>query len=173
MQKVHSGNQLEKIVVNTGIGRLTTSSPNFEEKGLPNVIEEFKMITGQHPVVRRARISIAGFKIRAGQAVGLSAVVRGKRMEQFLARVNAIVLPRVRDFRGIHLKNIDAQGNLNIGIREHTAFPEIIPENSKVDFGLQVTLVPKIKNREKALELYRALGVPLQKEKMKNRNPKA
>jgi len=163
MQKMHGRNQLEKIVVNAGIGRLATNSANFEEKTLPNVIEEFKAIIGQYPAARRARISIAGFKIRKGMIIGLSAVMRGKRMEQFLARLNAIVLPRVRDFRGIHLKNIDAHGNLNIGIREHTAFPEIIPENSKVDFGLQVTVVPKIKGREKALELYRALGVPLQK----------
>lgn len=170
-QRASSG-ALEKIVVATGIGRIATTSPNFEEKALPNIIEEFKMITGQYPAVRRARISIAGFKIRQGMVVGLSAVVRGKRMGQLLARVNAIVLPRVRDFRGIHLKNIDGYGNLNIGIREHTAFPEIVPENSKVDFGLQITVVPKIKKREKAIELYRSLGIPLQKEKLKTKSEK-
>lgn len=163
MQKMRNGNSLEKIVVATGIGRLAVNSPNFEEKTLPQVMEEFKIITGQYPAARRARISIAGFKIRKGMVIGLSAIMRGKRMEQFLARLNAIVLPRVRDFRGIHLKSVDEHGNLNIGIREHTAFPEIIPENSKVDFGVQVTVVPKIKGREKALAFYRALGVPLQK----------
>ncbi len=167
MQKMFSRNSLEKIVVNTGIGRLATNSPNFEEKVLPNVIEEFKAITGQHPAVRRARISIAGFKMRAGTVVGLSTTLRGARMRDFLNRLNAIVLPRVRDFRGIRLKNIDGNGNISIGLREHTAFPEISPETSKADFGLQVTIVPKIKNRERVEELYRSLGMPLQKLKVK------
>lgn len=158
-------NQLEKIVVNTGIGRLAANTVNFEEKTLPAVLHEFKSITGQHPALRRARASIAGFKIREGSIVGLSAIMRGRRMSDFLTRLNAIVFPRVRDFRGIQLKNIDGNGNLTIGIREHTAFPEIIPEMSKVDFGLQVTIVPKVKNRGQAIALYRSLGVPLQKEK--------
>lgn len=162
---MHGRNQLEKITVNTGIGRLATGTVNFEEKALPHIIEEFKSITGQHPALRRSRASIAGFKIREGLIIGLSAIIRGKRMDDFLTRLNAIVFPRVRDFRGIQLKNIDGNGNITIGIREHTAFPEIIPEISKVDFGLQVTIVPKIKNREKAIALYRSLGLPLQKQK--------
>lgn len=154
---------LEKIVVNTGIGRLATNSINFEEKVLPGIIEEFKAIAGQRPSIRRVRQSIAGFKIREGMVVGLTATLRGKRMKNFVVRLNSIVLPRVRDFRGISLKNIDQNGNLTIGIREHTTFPEIAPEQSKSDFGLEVTLVPKICGREKAIELYRLLGVPLQK----------
>lgn len=160
--------KLEKVVVNTGIGRLSTQSPNFEEKALVEVTNDFKAIVGQHPAVRRARISIAGFKTRKGQVIGLSATVRGKRMADLIARVNAAVFPRVRDFRGISLKNIDEHGNLNIGIRDHTAFPEIIPENTNVDFGLQITVVPKIKNRDEALALYRSLGIPLQKLKVKS-----
>ena len=132
-------------------------------------MEEFKSIIGQHPAFRRARTSVAGFKIREGMVIGLSATMRGKRMHGFLARLNAIVFPRVRDFRGIPLKNIDENGNLNIGIREHTAFPEIFPETSKIDFGLQVTIVPNAKNKEQAVAMYRSLGIPLQKEKL---NPK-
>ena len=87
-------------------------------------------------------------------------------MRDFLERVNAIVYPRVRDFRGIPVKNIDANGNLTIGIREHTSFPEIVPENSKVDFGMEVTFVLKVQGKEKAVEIYHALGIPLQKPKV-------
>ncbi len=156
---------LQKIVVNTGIGRLSTSNAHFEEKILPEIIAEFKAITGQQPALRKARASIAGFKLRQGMIVGMNATLRGKRMRDFLERLNAIVLPRVRDFRGIDPKNIDGNGNLTIGIKEHTAFPEIVPENSKIDFGLEVTMVPLVRGRERSIALYEALGVPLKKEK--------
>ncbi len=167
-QTVTAESVLHKIVVNTGVGRMATSNAHFDEKVLPEIIAEFKAVTGQKPALRHAVKSIAGFKLRQGTVVGMNATLRGKRMRDFLERLNAIVLPRVRDFRGIPLKNIDANGNCTIGIREHTAFPEIVPENSKVDFGMEVTLVLKVqdKNKEKAAALYHALGVPLQKPKI-------
>jgi large subunit ribosomal protein L5 len=156
---------LHKIVVNTGVGRMATSNAHFDEKVLPEIMAEFKAITGQHPALRRAVKSIAGFKLRQGTVVGMNATLRGRRMRDFLNRLNSIVFPRVRDFRGIPVKNLDANGNLTIGIREHVAFPEIVPENSKADFGVEVTLVLKEQGAENALETYRALGIPLQKEK--------
>ena len=167
---------LQKIVVNTGIGRLATSNAHFEEKMLPEIIAEFKAITGQQPALRKARASIAGFKLRQGTVVGMNATLRGKRMRDFLERLNAIVFPRVRDFRGIDPKTIDSSGNLTIGIKEHTSFPEIVPENSKVDFGLEVTIVPKIRRAEGAAAFYESLGIPLKKEKAVSRgskNPKS
>lgn len=166
-QTISAQSILHKIVVNVGVGRMATSNAHFDEKVLPEIISEFKTVTGQQPALRRAVKSIAGFKLRQGTVVGMNATLRGKRMRDFLERLNAIVFPRVRDFRGIPTKNIDANGNLTVGIREHVAFPEIVPENSKVDFGMEVTLVLKVqdKDKERAVALYHTLGIPLQKPK--------
>ena len=155
--------KIQKIVVNAGIGRLS-ALPNFEEKVLPDIMKEFASITGQKPSARSAKQSISGFKLRAGTVVGLKVTLRGARMVQFLERLRPIVLPRIRDFRGLSLKNIDEGGNLNIGIRENVAFPEINPEFSKANFGLEITIVPeKMKNREEAIAFYRTLELPLVK----------
>lgn len=154
--------KLDKIVVNSGIGRFS-SQPNFEEKILPEIIKELAIITGQKPSLRKAKQSIAGFKTREGNIVGLKVTLRGKRMMEFLNRLNSIILPRLRDFRGLDLKTIDAGGNLSVGLREQYVFPEILPENSKVNFGIQITVVPKTKRREEAVGLYRELGIPLKK----------
>ncbi|OGM91611.1 50S ribosomal protein L5 [Candidatus Wolfebacteria bacterium RIFCSPLOWO2_01_FULL_45_19] len=163
MQKMQSDNlKLEKIVVNVGVGRLS-QAPNFSDKILPEIDKELALITGQKPSPRGAKQSIAGFKIRAGNVVGLKVTLRGKRMRDFLSRLVNIALPRVRDFRGVDLKNVDKSGNLSIGFREHSVFPEINLETSRVNFGLEVTLVPKIRIREKAIEAYRQLGVPFKK----------
>ena len=154
--------KLEKIVVNVGVGRLS-QAPNFSDKILPEIDKELALIAGQKPSPRGAKQSIAGFKIRAGNVVGLKVTLRGKRMRDFLSRLVNIALPRVRDFRGVDLKNVDKSGNLSIGFREHSVFPEINLETSRVNFGLEVTLVPKIRIREKAIEAYRQLGVPFKK----------
>ena len=116
--------ELEKIVVNVGVGRFCTQ-PNFEEKILPELIKGIALMTGQHPSTRSAKQSIAGFKIRQGNIVGLMVTLRGNRMIQFLEKLNRVVLPRIRDFRGISLKSIDANGNLSIGIKEHIPFPKL------------------------------------------------
>lgn len=152
--------KLEKIVVNVGIGKLS-QQPNFEDKILPEVIKEVSLITGQKPFICKAKKSIAGFKVRAGQIVGLKVTLRRQKMKDFLSRLVNIALPRVRDFKGINLKSIDGKGNLTIGIKEHTVFPEINPETSKVDFGLEISIVSNAKNREEAIEFYRELGIPL------------
>ena len=154
---------LEKIVINVGIGRFSTQS-NFNEKILPEIMKDLAAITGQKASPRPAKQSISGFKLREGIIVGLKITLRGKRMEDFLKRLNGIVLPRVRDFRGIDLKKIDKNGNLSIGVKEHVVFPEIKADATNVNFGIEITMVPKrIKSRDEAITLYRQLGVPLKK----------
>ena len=153
---------LEKLVVNTGLGRLS-SQPNFEDKILPELVKEFSVIVGQKPAIRAAKKSIAGFKLRMGTVVGLKATLRKKRMEQFLKKMINVVLPRVRDFRGVKSTSIDQNGNLSIGLKEQLVFPEVSPETSKVNFGLEMTLVPKLKDKEKAVALYKELGIPFSK----------
>ncbi|MBI3638226.1 50S ribosomal protein L5, partial [Candidatus Wolfebacteria bacterium] len=127
--------KIDKIVINTGLGRMS-QQPNFEDKILPEIAKELALITGQKPAITKAKKSIAGFKTRMGQIIGLKATIRHGRMADFLERLVKISLPRLRDFRGIDLKNIDKDGNLNIGIKDHAIFPEINPEESKIDFGL-------------------------------------
>ena len=128
--------KLEKIVINSGVGRLS-EQPNFEEKTLVQISRDIAILSGQKPEVRRARKSIAGFKIREGNVVGIMTTLRGARMVSFVNKLVNIALPRVRDFRGIPLKNVDKNGNLTIGVKEHIVFPEVNAESSKLNFGLQ------------------------------------
>lgn len=154
--------KLEKIVVNAGIGRLSQQA-NFEEKILPELIKELSLITGQKPQITAAKKSIAGFKVRQGQIMGMKTTLRRQRMYQFLERLINVALPRLRDFRGIPLKNIDNNGNISIGFKEQMIFPEINPETSKFDFGFEITIVSNAKKKDEAIELYRLLGMPLKK----------
>lgn len=151
---------IEKIVVNVGVGRLRQLG-QFEEKIFPEIVREVSLITGQKPISRPAKKAIAGFKTRLGDIVGLKVTLRGKRMFDFFSRFVNVVLPRIKDFRGLDLKNVDASGNLSVGLADQLIFPEIDADTTKVDFGLEVTIVTKTKNREKAIKLYRELGVPL------------
>ncbi len=155
-------NSLEKIVVSVGLGRARTS-PQFEDKMLPEISKDLELITGQKPAIRRAKKSIAGFKVREGDIVGLTVTLRGSRMRDFLSKLAGAVLPRIRDFRGVDLKNIDSSGNLTIGLKEHVIFPEINQDVSHVAFGLEVTLVSSSKSREENEEFYRSLGIPFKK----------
>ncbi len=154
--------KIEKVVVNVGVGK-KSQQQGFEDKVLPEIVKDLSAITGQKPKTTTAKKSIAGFKTRQGQIVGLVVTLRGNRMADFMDRLIKIVFPRVKDFRGIELKNIDKNGNLSIGFKEHVVFPEISQETSRQDFGLEVTIVPNIKNRDEAVELYRLLGMPLKK----------
>lgn len=157
-------NKLEKIILNVGVGRLS-ALPNFTEKTLPAIIEESSALAGQKPQIRQAKKSIAGFKLRAGTAVGLKTTLRGLRMERFFKKLLNVVLPRIRDFRGISKISVDNSGNLSMGIKEHLVFPELNPETSKANFGLEITIVPKIqiRNHDKAIEFYKSLGIPFKK----------
>lgn len=154
--------QISKIVVSSGLGKLRNLA-NFDDRVLPEVEKEMALITGQKPAIRKTKKAIAGFKTRVGDVVGIQTTLRKARMMDFLKKVVNIVLPRVKDFRGLDATSIDAGGNLNIGFKEQFNFPEINVENSKINFGVQVTIVPYIKNREKAVGLYRELGLPLKK----------
>lgn len=157
------GSHLEKVVVATGVGRMR-QRPGFEANILPEIQKELALITGQKPSLRRAKKSVAGFKIREGDLVGLSVTLRGKRMNDFVRRLVEVALPRIRDFRGIEPSQIDKQGNLTIGFREHIVFPEVNPDETKIDFGLEVTLVTNTNDRAESIKLFRELGIPLKKE---------
>lgn len=154
---------IDKVVVNTGIGRLS-QQPNFQDKILPALVKDFADITGQKPALRPATKSISGFKLREGAVVGLKSTLRRQRMAQFLEKVTKVVLPRVRDFRGLNPKNVDASGVLNFGIKDSSVFPEIAQDAAKINFGIEITVVPKeIKNRDAAMSVYKELGVPFSK----------
>jgi large subunit ribosomal protein L5 len=154
---------LEKVVIDAGVGRLS-QQPNFEDKILVQVMRDIASVTGQQPQIRRAQKSIAGFKTREGQIVGLKVTLRREKMVDFFERLIKIVLPRVRDFNGLEHSSIDNGGTLNIGVREQGVFPEIEPEKSPVAFGIGVSVVPRKKNRTAAYEAFAKYGVPLKKE---------
>ncbi|MBI4464071.1 MAG: 50S ribosomal protein L5 [Acidobacteria bacterium] len=147
--------QLRKIVVNIGVGEATQNI-----KLLDAAQQELGLITGQKPVVHRARKSIAAFKLRQGMPIGCSVTLRGRRMYEFLDRLLNIALPRVRDFRGLSTKAFDGRGNYTLGVRDQLVFPEI--DYSKVDKirGMNITLVTNAKTDEEARSLLRHLGVP-------------
>ncbi len=151
--------RLEKVVVSVGIGE-SLSKPDIMKK----IIENLKQITGQKPIINQAKKSIAGFKIRTGDKIGLSVTLRGHRMADFLERLVTLTLPRIRDFRGLSLKSFDGHGNYSIGIKEHIVFPEI--SYDKVDFihGLQINIITTAKTDEQARILLTGLGFPFPKE---------
>ena len=153
---------IEKVVIDAGVGRLAQQT-NFEEKALPQVLRDIAAITGQQAQLRKAKESIAGFKVREGDIVGLRVTLRRAKAVDFFERLITIVLPRVRDFGGLALSAVDHGGTLNVGVREQVVFPEISPEHSPVTFSIGASIVPKVKHREKALQMYRKLGVPLKK----------
>jgi len=148
--------RIEKVVVNTGIGKFIKDSNAVKE--VENYIQE---ITGQKPMITKARQSISGFKIREGLEVGIKVTLRGKRMWDFLDRLVNAAIPRIRDFQGIKESSVDGNGNLNLGIKEHMIFPEIVAENVKNTLSLQVIVVTNAKNREKGLELFKLLKFPI------------
>jgi large subunit ribosomal protein L5 len=146
---------LHKIVVNMGVGEATQNA-----KVLDPAVNELTQITGQKPVVTRAKKSIAAFKVREGQPIGAMVTLRGDRMYEFLDRLLNIVLPRVRDFRGVSSKSFDGRGNYTLGLRDQLIFPEI--DYAKVDKlkGMNVTIVTTAGSDEQARSLLRHLGMP-------------
>lgn len=151
--------RVQKVVVNVGIGKFIKESDKVEE-----IINGIGEITGQKPVKTKARKAISGFKIRQGLEIGVKVTLRGKRMWQFIERLVNVALPRTKDFQGIEEKSVDQKGNLNIGIREHTIFPEISAEKMKNIFGFQVTIVTNAKSRDEGRELFKLLGFPVRTE---------
>ncbi len=156
--------RLEKVVVNTGFGRQVVGKTNDEQKKTADFIAgDLTLICGQKAVKTYAKKAISSFKIREGMALGAKVTLRGKRMQDFLERFINIVLPRTRDFRGIPQDSVDGQGNLTIAIKEHIAFPEILPEKARNIFGLEITVATNAKTKEEGLELFKLLGFPIKK----------
>jgi len=150
--------RVTKIVVNVGVGKATQDS-----KYLTEAEEAVKTITGQKPVLNKARKSIAGFKLREGNPVGVSVTLRGERMYEFIDRLVNSALPRIRDFRGIKSTAFDGRGNYSVGIKEHTVFPEMIGLDT-APISLQVNIGTTAKNNEQAKALLSHLGFPFVKE---------
>src|SRR5947199_10194439 len=147
--------EVAKITLNMGVGEAKT-----EAKMLDSAIEELTTIAGQRAQVRRARRSIAGFKIREGMPIGARVTLRGARMYEFLDRLVSIALPRIRDFRGLSPRSFDGRGNYSIGIREQIIFPEIDYDAVDKIRGLDVAITTTAKGDEQALALLRGLGMP-------------
>ena len=150
--------KLEKIVINMGVGDATTNS-----KLLDAAVEDLTLIAGQKPVITRARKSIAGFKIREGQAIGCKVTLRGENMYNFMDKLVSIALPRVRDFRGVSPKAFDGKGNYTMGIKEQLIFSEIDYDNVVKVRGMDIVFVTTAKSNEEAYDLLNLLGIPFRK----------
>jgi len=150
--------KIEKIVLNLGVGEATQNV-----KLIDSAVDELTAIAGQKPVVRRARKSIASFKLREGQPIGVSVTLRRDRMWEFLDRLIHIALPRVRDFRGVSKRAFDGRGNYTLGIRDHLIFLELDYQKVEKTRGLNVTIVTTAENDEQARFLLREIGMPFAK----------
>lgn len=158
LQNVMAVPKVTKVVLNVGAKEALT-----DKKVLDAISSQLSTIAGQKPTIRLAKKSIAAFKLRQGQAIGVSVTLRGKRMYEFLEKLLTIVFPRVRDFRGVSDQAFDNKGNYSIGFREQIVFPEI--DYSKIDKirGLEVTIVTSAQDKEQGKALLKMLGMPFQK----------
>ena len=150
--------KLEKIVVNMGVGDATANAKLMEA-----AVNDLSVITGQKPVITKAKKSIAGFKIREGQEIGCKVTLKGEKMYNFLDKLISIGLPRVRDFRGVSPKAFDGRGNYTLGIKEQLIFSEIEYDNVVKVRGMDIVFVTTAKTNEEALELLSLLGIPFRK----------
>ncbi|QQZ09561.1 50S ribosomal protein L5 [Heyndrickxia vini] len=150
--------KIEKIVINMGVGDAVQNA-----KVLDNAVEELAIITGQKPVVTKAKNSIAGFRLREGMPIGAKVTLRGERMYQFLDKLISVSLPRVRDFRGISKKAFDGRGNYTLGVKEQLIFPEIDYDKVSKVRGMDIVIVTTANTDEEARELLTQLGMPFQK----------
>ena len=155
----HQAPKLEKVIVDIGLGRAKD-----DKKILEVATNTLRKITGQQPVVTIAKNSIAGFKLREGNKVGLKVTLRGDRMYEFTDRVISVVLPRLRDFHGVSLKAFDKQGNYSLGFTDQSVFPELSFEETTNPHGLQVVFVINCEEKEHAKVLLEKFGMPFQKE---------
>jgi large subunit ribosomal protein L5 len=150
--------KVEKIVVNMGIGDAVQNS-----KALDVAVDELTQITGQKPVVTKAKKSIAGFRLREGMPIGAKVTLRGERMYQFLDKLISVSLPRVRDFRGVSKKAFDGRGNYTLGVKEQLIFPEIDYDKVSKVRGMDIVIVTTANSDEEARELLTQIGMPFQK----------
>ncbi|OQM45332.1 50S ribosomal protein L5 [Anoxybacillus sp. UARK-01] len=150
--------KIEKIVINMGVGDAVQNA-----KALDNAVEELALISGQKPVVTRAKKSIAGFRLREGMPIGAKVTLRGERMYEFFDKLISVSLPRVRDFRGVSKKSFDGRGNYTLGIKEQLIFPEIDYDKVNKVRGMDIVIVTTANTDEEARELLTLLGMPFQK----------
>jgi len=150
--------KIDKIVINMGVGDAVQNS-----KALDSAVEELSLISGQKPVITRARKSIAGFRLREGMPIGAKVTLRGERMYEFLQKLVDVSLPRVRDFRGISSKAFDGRGNYTLGIKEQLIFPEIDYDKVSRVRGMDIVIVTTAETDEEAFELLSGLGMPFQR----------
>jgi large subunit ribosomal protein L5 len=150
--------KLDKIVINMGVGDAVANA-----KALDNAVEELATITGQKPIVTRAKKSIAGFRLREGMPIGAKVTLRGERMYEFLDKLVSVSLPRVRDFRGISKKAFDGRGNYTLGVKEQLIFPEIDYDKVSKVRGMDIVIVTTANTDEEARELLTQFGMPFQK----------
>ena len=163
MEKYHYSSIMEvphlvKIVLNVGVGEALTNNKALEE-----VVNEIGLITGQHPVITRAKKSIANFKLREGQGIGVKVTLRDVRMYEFFDKLVSIALPRVRDFRGVSKNSFDGHGNYTLGIKEQLIFPEIDYDKVSKIRGMDIVIVTTARNDDEAYSLLEALGMPFHK----------
>lgn len=151
--------RLQKIIISMGVGTAVT-----EKKHLETAVEALTEIAGQKPVVTLARKSIAGFRLRDGMAIGCKVTLRGTRMYEFLDRLVALALPRVRDFRGVRRTAFDGHGNYSLGLTEQIVFPELNPDKYTRTQGMNITLVTSADSDQEALFLFEQMGMPFQSE---------
>lgn len=154
-KNVHSLPHLQKIVINMGVGSATQ-----DKKHIDDATASMALIAGQKPVVTLARQSIAGFRLREGQAIGCKVTLRGTRMYEFLDRLLSLVLPRVRDFRGVSPKAFDGRGNYSLGLTEYLVFPELNPDKFTRSQGLNIVFVTSTDDNDEGRELLRQFGMP-------------
>ncbi|HSX53384.1 MAG TPA: 50S ribosomal protein L5 [Patescibacteria group bacterium] len=163
LKNIHEVPRLEKIVINTGLGKA-----NDDKKIMEVATNTLRKITGQQPVQTTARKSIAAFKLREGNKIGLKVTLRDERMYEFMDRLINIVLPRLRDFHGVSLKSFDGGGNYALGISDQSVFPELSFEETTSSHGLQVIFVIKSKSSKESQALLEKFGMPFEKEGKEN-----
>jgi len=160
--------QIKKIVVNMGVS--DPQEPRQRKTALENIAKQFEVVTGQKALITNAKKSIAGFKLRAGDPLGVKVTLRHQNMWEFLDKLLSIVLPRVKDFRGTSRTAFDGQGNYNLGLEEQIVFPEINYDQIERIRGLQITIVSNTKDKEKSFRLLELLGMPFAKEEKEKKS---
>jgi len=154
--------KIKKVVINTSFARLIAGKTSDEQRKIQEaILNDLAQISGQKPILTKAKKSISAFKVRAGMPLGAKVTLGKKKMFDFLERLIHIALPRSRDFRGIKLQSFDKKGNLTIGIKEHIVFPELSPEKVKDIIGLEVIVATTSKKREEGMELLKLMGFPI------------
>lgn len=161
VKNVNAVPKVTKVTVNVGVGSMVAAG----NKDLTEVIENVRMITGQQPIVTKAKKAISNFKLRIGMPVGIRVTLRGERMYDFINKLVSVTLPRVRDFRGITIKGFDKQGNYSLGLSDHLVFPEINPDDISKVHGIQICISTTATTSGEGHALLRELGFPFREDK--------